>query len=282
MNGRIVTSDLSVGWSSDSTVLRDISLDMGAGVHCVVGPNGSGKTTLMRTLAGIIPALSGDLQVTGIVGYMSHRPGIYSQLSVEENLRQWAGILSPSDPSSFEVLIEGFRLDDIRGRSASELSQGQRQRLGLARAFLGNPDVIFIDEPTAGMDPSMKQVAHSAIEAAGEHSCVVMSSHDVLEVSGIATDIVHISASAQVTQDSAANVAASQRRAIRLAVDASQSSTAMDLLAGANPSLGSSGWITVELSPEFSLSKIVAQLESNDISIKAIDDLEGLRGYYKE
>lgn len=277
----VTTTDLTVGWSSAAPVLSGVNLELAAGVHCVTGPNGSGKTTLIRTIAGVIPPVAGTVEVNGEVGYLSHLPGIYSQLTVEDNLRQWASFLDSDNRSPHREVMESFDLAGIAGKKASTLSQGQRQRLGLARSFLGKPDVIFLDEPTAGMDPATKKATQKIIHAAGASACVIVTSHDLLEVSGIATTIVQISGSGTVHQQAASSVAALDTRRVRISLDADRLERAQAILGPAEPQRESSGWLAITVGKEFSLSKAIAALAAEGIEVRAIDDLEGLESYYR-
>ncbi|MEX3506915.1 ABC transporter ATP-binding protein [Corynebacterium sp. LK2590] len=278
---RLIAEDLTVGWTDGDPVLKGVCLSLSVGVHCITGANGSGKTTLVRTMAGVIPPLGGLVRVDGRVGYLSHLPGIYSQLSVEDNLRQWSNFLDPSGQSPCQKLMDELALSEIGGQKGSTLSQGQRQRLGLARALLGQPDVVFLDEPTAGMDPAMKRLTHNVVRRLGERACVVVTSHDLLEVSGLATTVIQISGSAEVSQKEVSAVAALDDRRIRLSVDNSKTEKALQLLVEGNPQRESSGWIAVDVTPSFGISRVVELLSSEGIDIRAIDDLQGLETYYR-
>ncbi len=172
-------------------------------------------------------------------------------------------------------------LTDIGSQKTSTLSQGQRQRLGLARALLGRPDVVFLDEPTAGMDPSMKRSTHQVLRQIGKQAFVVVTSHDLLEVSELATSVIQISRSGEVRQENASAAAALASRRGRISVAAADAEKAVLLLTEGKAQSESAGWIAVEISSEFGLSRVVELLASAGIEIRAIDDLQGLETYYK-
>lgn len=134
-----------------AAVLAGVTLKVGAGQGLVLrGPNGIGKTTLLRTLAGLQPALKGDVIAdTDSTAYASHADGVKEALSVRENLAFWAEVHgSTLDDAAFDH----FDIADLKDRIAGTLSAGQKRRLGLARLAVVNRPVLLLDEPTVSLD----------------------------------------------------------------------------------------------------------------------------------
>ncbi len=135
-------------------------------IYGLLGPNGSGKTTLIRLLVGLARATAGEARVLGTVmpsraildriGYMTQSTGLYPELSVWENLRFFASLYGVRARDRLLRSLELVELADRRGTPALELSGGMRQRLSLACALVHEPSVIFLDEPTVGIDPALR------------------------------------------------------------------------------------------------------------------------------
>jgi ABC-2 type transport system ATP-binding protein len=168
-------------------VLPGISLDVPAGVTGLLGPSGCGKTTLMRCLVGAQQVRSGTVEVLGEpagsaalrtrVGYVTQAASVYDDLTVAENLRFFARVLGV-DPASVDEAIEAVDLTGHRDQVVSRLSGGQRSRVSLAVALLGQPDLLVLDEPTVGLDPVLRrdlwQLFHRIADAG---AAVLVSSH---------------------------------------------------------------------------------------------------------
>lgn len=137
-----------------------------ARIYGLLGPNGSGKTTLIRLLSGLTRATSGTARVLGVempsrqnlarIGYMTQADGIYLELSVWENLAFFAALFAVDDGDALRAILELVDLADRRNTPAYELSGGMRRRLSLACALIHHPDVLFLDEPTVGIDPALR------------------------------------------------------------------------------------------------------------------------------
>lgn len=166
------------------------------GVSCVVptgqvtgllGPSGSGKSTLIRSVVGVQIVAGGEVRVLGLpagspslrhrVGYVTQDPAVYDDLTVEENLRYFAAVLGAA-PSSVEEVLAGVGLVDRAGSVVGRLSGGQRSRVSLATALLGNPEVLVLDEPTVGLDPVLRRDLWGMFHRlAAEGTTLLVSSH---------------------------------------------------------------------------------------------------------
>src|ERR1035437_5020366 len=143
----------------------DMSLPPGR-IYGLLGPNGSGKTTLIRLLMGLASATSGTVRVLGVempsrsnlsrIGYMTQADGIYPELSVWENLTFFAALYGQTNKAELRRSLELVELDKRGGTPAMQLSGGMRRRLSMACALAHNPQVIFLDEPTVGVDPALR------------------------------------------------------------------------------------------------------------------------------
>ncbi len=162
-----------------------------------LGPNGAGKTTTMRMIAGFTTATSGRVTVAGYdmstqneqaarnIGYLPEQPPLYDVLDVSAFLRFVAkvkGVPRPSIAAELERAIQACHLEAVVKQEIYKLSKGYRQRVGLAQALLGKPEVLLLDEPTAGLDPGQIQETRKVIRAFGEDHAVLLSTHILPEV----------------------------------------------------------------------------------------------------
>ena len=162
----IETNDLTKRFG-DLTAVDGIDLALPSGrIYGLLGPNGSGKTTLIRLLSGLARPTSGSVQVLGVampsranlerIGYMTQADGVYAELSVWENVRFFAALFGVRDETALSHALEVVDLADRRDTPAFELSGGMRRRLSLACALVHRPAVLFLDEPTVGIDPALR------------------------------------------------------------------------------------------------------------------------------
>ena len=175
------------------TVIHDLSFDVRKGeVVGFLGPNGAGKTTTMRMIAGFSTATSGRVRVAGHdmateqgaaarhIGYLPERPPLYDPLDVAAYLRFVAkvkGVPRAAIAGELDRVAAACRIEPVFRREIYKLSKGYRQRVGLAQALLGAPQVLLLDEPTAGLDPGQIQETREVIRAFGEEHAVLLSTH---------------------------------------------------------------------------------------------------------
>jgi ABC-2 type transport system ATP-binding protein len=181
-----------------ATVLHDVSFTVSRGeIVGFLGPNGAGKTTTMRMIAGFTAATSGRVVVAGYdmasdsaaaarhIGYLPERPPLYDTLDVAGYLRFVArvkGVPRVRIAAELDRVASACRLEAVFRREIYRLSRGYRQRVGLAQALLGEPDVLLLDEPTAGLDPGQIHETREVIRAAGKDRAVLLSTHILPEV----------------------------------------------------------------------------------------------------
>jgi ABC-2 type transport system ATP-binding protein len=179
-------------------IIHDLSFTVEKGeIVGFLGPNGAGKTTTMRMIAGFTAATSGRVTVAGYdmatqnveaarrIGYLPERPPLYDTLDVSAYLRFVArvkGVRRYAIPAELDRVMTACRLEAVVREEVYKLSKGYRQRLGLAQALLGTPDVLLLDEPTAGLDPGQIQETREVIRAFGKDHAVLFSTHILAEV----------------------------------------------------------------------------------------------------
>ncbi|HSW40974.1 MAG TPA: heme ABC exporter ATP-binding protein CcmA [Patescibacteria group bacterium] len=171
------------------TAIDDIDVALAPGrVYGLLGPNGSGKTTLIRLLAGLARPTAGQARILGhrmpsreglgSIGYMTQADGIYSELSVLENIRFFAALHGTTNRATLTAALEFVELADRAGTAAFELSGGMRRRLSLACALVHRPPVLFLDEPTVGIDPALRVQFWSHFrDLAASGTTLLVSSH---------------------------------------------------------------------------------------------------------
>ena len=165
-------------------VLRDVTLDIPEGqVLGLLGPNGAGKSTLMKILIGLVKPDSGSTQVPEHIGYLPENNPLYEEMYVVEYLLFMAKLEGVETPGErVEDLIDRVGLTPEQHKHIRELSKGYRQRVGLAQALLGDPDLLILDEPTTGLDPNQLVEIRSLIRTIGRDRTVILSTHIMQEV----------------------------------------------------------------------------------------------------
>lgn len=158
-------------------VLNGITRDF-EGINLITGANGSGKSTLLRLVAGLVRPSRGSVRTEGAIGYLAHAPFVYPGMSARENLLFWAGAakFAGIDVEAALARMDLLKAANVRARI---FSRGMLQRLGLARAFLGDPQILLLDEPASGLDSAARALLRREILlAANRGACVLMVSHD--------------------------------------------------------------------------------------------------------
>ena len=169
-------------------VLRDVSLVIPEGqVLGLLGPNGAGKSTLMKILIGLWRADNGKVLAPRNIGYLPENNPLYDDMYVVEYLRFMAGMTMLGESRKtreerVEMLIERVGLTPERHKHIRALSKGFRQRVGLAQALLGDPDLLILDEPTTGLDPNQLAEIRALIRSLGRDRTVILSTHIMQEV----------------------------------------------------------------------------------------------------
>ncbi len=168
-------------------VLCDVNLEIPAGqVVGLLGPNGAGKSTLMKILIGLWGAESGSVKAPQHIGYLPENNPLYEEMYVAEYLSFMAGLTNYKskikNAELVDELIERVGLTPERHKHIRELSKGYRQRVGLAQALIGNPELLILDEPTTGLDPNQLVEIRSLIRELGKERTVILSTHIMQEV----------------------------------------------------------------------------------------------------
>jgi ABC-type multidrug transport system ATPase subunit len=201
--------ELHKTYSSGIQALSGISLDVPAGMFGLLGPNGAGKTTLMKIMATLLEPDSGTVEMKGVdlitrkdkarkmLGYLPQDFGLYPTFTAEQMLNYFARLKGVADKKQrralINALLERVNLSSARKQRLGGFSGGMRQRLGIAQALIGEPDLIIVDEPTAGLDPEERLRFHNLLsETAGENAVVILSTHIVSDVSNLCSHMAII------------------------------------------------------------------------------------------
>lgn len=198
---KLEITQLSKTYPTGVKALDQISLTITNGMFGLLGPNGAGKSTLMRTLAMLQEAESGNIlfngidvqnqpdQIRSVLGYLPQEFGVYPKVSAENLLDHIAvlkGIANRNERrEQINFLLQQTNLLEHRKKAVYTFSGGMRQRFGIAQALLGNPKLIIVDEPTAGLDPEERNRFLNLLSEIGEHIIVILSTHlvdDVLDL----------------------------------------------------------------------------------------------------
>ncbi len=188
-------------YGKNAPAVNDVSLTLEAGVIGLIGHNGAGKTSLMRMIATLTQPTRGRILFDGVdiarqpdamrkrLGYLPQDFGVYPHLTALEFLQYFAALKGVRDPNRLARLLEMVNLHEHRDRLAATFSGGMRQRLGIAQALLNDPDILIVDEPTAGLDPEERLRFRHLLAEIGFEKLVIVSTHIVSDIESMADKI---------------------------------------------------------------------------------------------
>lgn len=201
-------ANLSHTYANGVQALNDVTLEVPRGMFGLLGPNGAGKSTLMRTIATLQQPTSGSIRFDGInvladpmalrrvLGYLPQEFGVYPRISAEDMLDHLAVLKGLTNAKVRREVVKGLleqtNLYDVRNKALSGYSGGMRQRFGIAQALLGDPKLIIVDEPTAGLDPEERNRFHNLLSEIGENVVVILSTHIVEDVADLCQNMAII------------------------------------------------------------------------------------------
>jgi len=204
----LTIKNLSKTYPNGVKALNNLSLNIPTGMFGLLGPNGAGKSSLMRTIAtlqeadegtislGEIDVLNKKEEVRKILGYLPQDFGTYPNMSAEELLEHIAVLKGVSNKKErkevVKALLQKTNLYDVRKKNLGGYSGGMRQRFGIAQALLGNPKLIIVDEPTAGLDPAERNRFLNLLSEIGENVIIILSTHIVDDVKELCTNMAII------------------------------------------------------------------------------------------
>ena len=201
---KLVIDGVSKQYAGKVWGLRDLRLELGSGVVGLLGPNGAGKSTLMRIIATVTRASAGRVlwndadiakapdTLRSVLGYLPQDFGVYPHLTALEFLEYMAavkGLDAASARKRIDELLAVVNLAEARDRSLGGFSGGMKQRVGIAQALLNDPELLIVDEPTAGLDPEERARFRNLLSELSGERIVIFSTHIVSDIEAIATDI---------------------------------------------------------------------------------------------
>ena len=204
------------------TAVSNLSFEIGRGhIYGFLGPNGAGKSTTMNIMAGCLSASEGNVKIGGydifeepqkakkLIGYLPEHPPLYINKTPVEYLKfvgEAKGLKGQELKQQVENVIEQTHIEDVKNRLISKLSKGYKQRTGIAQALLGSPEVIILDEPTAGLDPVQIIEIRDLVKQLGQTHTVIFSSHILSEVQAICEKVLIIAKGRLVAFDEPENL----------------------------------------------------------------------------
>jgi len=205
---KLTVENISKTYPNGVEALKNVSLEITNGIFGLLGPNGAGKSTLMRTIAALQEADDGSIMLGDIdvakdkqalremLGYLPQEFGIYPKVSAIDLLDHMAIMKGIADAQirkeQVESLLYQVNLWESKEQKLGTFSGGMKQRFGIAQALLGDPKLIIVDEPTAGLDPMQRNRFHNLLSEIGENVIVILSTHIVDDVSDLCNDMAII------------------------------------------------------------------------------------------
>ena len=202
---QLVLKNLTKTYSNNIKALDDVSIKISSGMFGLLGPNGAGKSSLMRTIATLQEADDGSVFLDDLnvfdntkefrqyLGYLPQEFGVYPRITAEQLLDHIAtlkGVSSKSERRELvEFLLHKVNLYDKKNKNVKGFSGGMKQRIGIAQSLIGNPKVLIVDEPTAGLDPGERNRFYDLISDVGEDVIVILSTHIVDDVRELCTQM---------------------------------------------------------------------------------------------
>jgi ABC-type multidrug transport system ATPase subunit len=221
---RLLITGLTKSYGNGVKALNNVSLTIPNGLFGLLGPNGAGKSSLMRTLATLQQPDSGQILFDGNdilknpqalraqLGYLPQDFGVYPKISAVNLLDHLAvlkGLVNKSErEQQVMALLQQTNLYSVRKQAVSTYSGGMRQRFGIAQALLGNPQLIIVDEPTAGLDPQERNRFHDLLNDIGEHKVVLLSTHIVEDVHDLCPQMAVLAGGRVILQGKPADLTA--------------------------------------------------------------------------
>jgi len=200
--------NISKTYPNGVQALKNVSIEIGNGIFGLLGPNGAGKSTLMRTIAALQDADSGTIMLGNVdvekdkqglremLGYLPQEFGVYPKVSAIDLLDHMAVMKGITDAKrrkeQVDSLLYQVNLWESKDQKLGTFSGGMKQRFGIAQALLGDPKIIIVDEPTAGLDPMQRNRFHNLLSEIGENVVVILSTHIVDDVSDLCNDMAII------------------------------------------------------------------------------------------
>lgn len=216
-------------------VVDDLSLTVEKGkIYGFLGPNGAGKTTTMNMITGYLGATSGEIKINGFdilkqpqeakksIGYLPELPPLYMDMTVKEYMEfaaELKQISKSSRKADVEKAMEITGITGMKDRLIRNLSKGYKQRVGMAQAVLGFPQVIILDEPTVGLDPKQMIEVRELIKKLGEEHTIILSSHILSEISAVCDHIFIISKGKLVASDTTESLTARMQSGMELTLE---------------------------------------------------------------